>query len=173
MIEIIKPLSFVAIFFGLKSLIQAYRKQTIILFKLKDKQSTFNLIKHGDYSVYIIGGRFVKTIGNFKINIFQNFKSNINIHLKEPILKNKIYQNWRYGVEILYFTINSSGSYTININNITNLIVQEPKFMTKSNLRTTINIENIDILIKERMSANKKIFAIILIIVGLMVQISL
>ena len=87
MIEIIRTLSFIAIFIGLKLLLQAYKKQTIILFKLVDEQSSFNLMKYGDYSVYVIGGRFVKTTENFKINIFQNFKSNIIIHFKRAYIE--------------------------------------------------------------------------------------
>lgn len=81
-------------------------------------------IYFGFYSIYILGGHYVKTNPDFKIEII-NIQTNEKINLTKKMLKERDYKFGRKAVKFYTFDIIKYGKFKIVVYNYEDIIVKD------------------------------------------------
>jgi len=167
---IIEIITIILIIFGFVIFLKlTFYNNPIIFFKLidNDKDVSFYINNPGKYAISTVKGKFVTITNGFKIRINQNFKSSSDLLIQELKIRNKTYTKWHIGIEFLSFKIIDEGSYSLKIEGADNLIVKEPRFATKQRILDEIKKDEIELAIEKYYPFYHRIFAVILIIIGL------
>lgn len=155
----------IMIFFGAKWTWKSVKAKEIVNFPFIESKKEFEIKNIGLFSLCILGGGSVNNSGCFQVQIKDRDNQRI-VELKENTMKPRFRKNWKMGVEYFQFKISKNGWYKIEIKNPKDLVVKQSTLKIKQVFQYPVPTESLEVLIKETIPNSKKLFGILLLVLG-------
>ncbi|WP_281989955.1 hypothetical protein [Aquimarina aggregata] len=155
------------LFFGIQRVYKTYTLKDIFQFRLLERPIEFNIDSSGLFSLSVIGTGSIESSSDFKINI-RHVKTGKLLVIKENHIQYRFKKDGVLSTEYLKFSINIPGKYSIELDNINSLSTKGSMLKIMGVMESKVEIENLQILIKEALTLKYKILSILLSVIGIL-----